>query len=105
MTGVQTCALPISSHNPKTRPRIQKHFPESKNTSQILGCVLDSRKCLDSGKCFVPRSHRTHLVLCAHDHKGDNDDDDAVDDENDDDHDINSQNLFFEFVWMLLGEN
>ena len=57
----------------------------------ILGSVLDS------GKCFVPTSHRTYLVLCAHDDEGDDDDDDdddAGDDENDDDHDINSHNLF-----------
>ena len=54
----------------------------------ILGSVLDS------GKCFVPTSHRTHLVLCAHNEEGDDDDDDEGDDENDDYHDINSHNLF-----------
>ena len=42
----------------KTRPRIQKQFPESKTRPRIqvfwiLGGVLNS------GKCFVPTSHRS----------------------------------------------
>ena len=50
-----------TSQNPKTLPRIQKHFPESGfwKVFWILGRVLDSGKCfgfwdvfLDSGKCF-----------------------------------------------------
>ena len=58
----------------KTRPRIQKHFPESKNTSRNPKHVPefkntfqnpDSGMCLDSGKCFVLMSHRSFKLVAG----------------------------------------
>ena len=58
----------------KTLPRFQKHFPESKNTSQNPNHFPESRfwdafwivrSVLDSGKCFVLMSHRRMLMSKA----------------------------------------
>ena len=78
-----------TSQNPKTLPRIQKHFTESKTLPRIqkhvpesktlprIQNVLDSGPCfwilgsvfgfwavfLDSEKCFVPTSHRNYVFV------------------------------------------